>query len=194
MISAVVLAAGRAEKMSEEKLLQPLRGKPALQWVLESALASELREVICVVRNLESVRHKISLAAERLYWLPNYAADRGLSTSVIAGLWAIDPQSTGALFLVGNQPMIRDDLIDTLIERFRNSTALIVAPSCQGQPRNPVLFRRDLFPQLLRLTGDRSERVLLDEYRDKTAFVDWNDEAPFMDFDVREDNDKLKTP
>ena len=193
MISAVVLAAGRAERMGEEKLLLPLRGKPVLQWVLESALASQLREVICVVRNLEGVRRNISLAAERLYWLTNCAADRGQSTSVIAGLWAIDPQSAGALFLVGDQPMIRGDLIDTLIERFRNSAALIVAPRCQGQPRNPVLFRRDLFPQLLRLTGDRGGRMLLDEHRENTLFVDWNDEAPFLDLDVREDYEKLKT-
>jgi molybdenum cofactor cytidylyltransferase len=97
------------------------------------------------------------------------------------------------LFLVGNQPMIRGDLIDTLIERFRSSTALIVAPSCQGQPRNPVLFRRDLFPQLLRLTGDRGGRALLDEHREKTALVDWNDEAPFMDLDARNDYEKFKT-
>jgi len=31
MISAVVLAAGRAERMGEQKLLLPLRDKPVLQ-------------------------------------------------------------------------------------------------------------------------------------------------------------------
>ena len=104
MISAVVLAAGRAERMGEQKLLLPLRDKPVLQWVLESALESEVHEVICVVRDLEAVRRRISLAGDRLFWFVNYAADRGQSTSVVAGLWAIDPKSAGALFLVGDQP------------------------------------------------------------------------------------------
>src|SRR5688572_24483688 len=97
-ISAVVLAAGRAERMGEEKLLLPLGGKPVLQRVLESALASDVHEVICVVRDLAPIRRQISLSDDRLCWLVNYAADRGQSTSVIAGLWAIDPQSNGALF------------------------------------------------------------------------------------------------
>src|ERR671914_1596623 len=141
MISAVVLAAGKAQSSGEQKLLLPLRGKPVLQWVLESALASDLHEIICVVRDLEGVRRKISLVDERLYWLTNYAADRGQSTSVTAGLWAIDPKSEGALFLVGDQPMIRKELIDAVIERFDTSSTVIVAPIFQGQPRNPVLFR-----------------------------------------------------
>ena len=35
MISAVILAAGRAERMGEPKLFLPLGGKPVLQWVLD---------------------------------------------------------------------------------------------------------------------------------------------------------------
>jgi molybdenum cofactor cytidylyltransferase len=193
MISAVVLAAGRAERMGEQKLLLPLRGKPVLQWVLESALASDLHEIICVVRDLETVRQRISLVDERLYWLTNYGADRGQSTSVIAGLWAINPKSDGALFLVGDQPMIHSELMGAVIERFDTSAALIVAPIFQGQPRNPVLFRRALFPELLRLIGDRGGRSLIDTYREKAAFVEWHDEAPFMDIDVREDYEKLNS-
>jgi molybdenum cofactor cytidylyltransferase len=67
MISSIVLAAGRAENMGEQKLLLPLRGKPVLQWVLESALASDLHEIVCVVCDLRAVRRRISLADERLY-------------------------------------------------------------------------------------------------------------------------------
>jgi molybdenum cofactor cytidylyltransferase len=192
MISSVVLAARRAGGTGEQKLLLPSGGKPALQWVLESALASDLHEIICVVRDLKAVRRKISLVAERLYWLTNPAADRGQSTSVIAGVWAIDPKSDGALFLMGDQPMVGASLINSLLERFDNSTALIVAPSFQGQIRNPILFRRDLFPKLLQLTGDRDGRELVEEYRNKTALVEWNDAMSFKDTDVRDDYEKMK--
>ncbi len=192
MISAVVLAAGRAERMGEQKLLLPLNDKPVLQWVLESALSSSLQEVTCVVRDLKPVRQRITLAHDRLHWLVNYAADRGQSTSVIAGLWAIDPRSEGALFLVGDQPLVRKDLIDALIERFEQSSALIVAPSFKGQARNPVLFRRELFPELLKLTGDRGGRLLIEKYKSGTDLVEWHQEMPFMDIDVREDYERLK--
>ncbi len=183
MISSVVIAAGRSDKLSEQGLLLPLRGKPVLQWVLESALASDLHEIICVVRELEVARRKIYLRDERLYWLTNPAAEQGQSTSVTAGLWAIDPKSDGALFLAGDQPMIRSELINSLVERFENSNALIVAPSFRGQICNPFLFRRDLFPNLLRLTGDRTGRELLEKYRNKTALVEWNNEMSLMDYE-----------
>jgi molybdenum cofactor cytidylyltransferase len=191
MISAVVLAAGRAQRMGEQKLFLPLRGKPVLQWVLETALASDVHEVICVVRDLKSVRPGIRLVDERLFWLVNHAADRGQSTSVVAGLWATNPKSQGALFLVGDQPMVQRELTDSLIQRFKSSSALIIAPTFGGQPRNPVLFRRDLFPELLKLTGDRGGRVLLEKYVDKAELVEWHEEAPFIDIDVREDYERL---
>jgi molybdenum cofactor cytidylyltransferase len=169
-----------------------LQGKPVLQWVLENALASALHEIVCIVRDLQAVRRKISLVDERLYWLTNHAADQGQSTSVIAGLWAIDPKSVGALFLVGDEPMVQHELTDSLVERFKTTNALIVAPSFRGQTRNPVLFRRDLFPELLQLTGDQAGRGLIEKYRKKTALVEWNDEVSFMDMDVREDYEKMK--
>jgi molybdenum cofactor cytidylyltransferase len=192
MISAVVLAAGRSQRMGEQKLLLPVGGKAVLQRVLESALASELAEIVCVVRSFEPLRRYVSITDERLLWLINYAADRGQSTSVIAGLWAIHPDSEGAMFLVGDQPMIRSDLINALIKRFKTTDALIVGPSCRGITRNPVIFRREIFPEILKLTGDRGGRVLIERYRDKTALLEWPDELPFIDIDVPADYERLK--
>jgi molybdenum cofactor cytidylyltransferase len=192
MISAVVLAAGRSQRMGEQKLLLPLGGKPVLQRVLESALASDLAEIVCVVRDLKTVRRHVCLVNERLLWLVNYAADQGQSSSVIAGLWAIHPKSDGAMFLVGDQPMLRSELIDALIARFEQTDALIVAPSFHGITRNPVVFRRDIFPELLKLKGDRGGRSLIKKHRDKTAVVEWKDELPFIDLDVPADYERLK--
>jgi len=192
MISGVVLAAGRAQRLGEEKLLLPLRGKPVLQWVLESALASDLDEIVCVTRELASARRQLNLSDERLFWLTNYAADRGQSTSVISGLWATNPKSEGVMFLVGDQPLIRKELINSLIEKFRTGSAWIVAPSFNREPRNPVLFRRNLFPELLQLSGDRGGRVLIEKHKNKTALVEWKDEIPFLDIDVHEDYERLK--
>jgi molybdenum cofactor cytidylyltransferase len=178
--------------MGEQKLLLPFGGKPVLQRVLESALASDLAEIVCVVRDLEELRRHVTVRDERLFWLVNYAADRGQSSSVIAGLWAIHPKSDGAMFLVGDQPMIRRELIDALIERFERTDALIVAPGFRGVTRNPVVFRRALFPELLKLKGDRGGRGLIKKYRRMTEVVEWKDELPFMDLDVRADYERLK--
>ncbi|HEX6768402.1 MAG TPA: nucleotidyltransferase family protein [Candidatus Binatia bacterium] len=192
MISAVILATGRAERMGEPKLFMPLGGKPVLQWVLESALASDLDEVICVARELNSARRQIHIVDERLFWLLNYAADRGLSTSVIIGLWAANAASDGVMFLCGDQPLVRPELINALIEKFADTSAWIVAPSFKGEVRNPILFHRKLFPELLQLTGDRGGRPLLDKHKRKTALLEWPEEVSFLDVDVPKDYERLK--
>jgi len=192
MISGIVLAAGLARRMGQQKLLLPLKDKPVLQWILESALASKLDEVICVVRQLKEVSELIPLKSEKLRWTVNERAEEGLSTSIIAGLKALRPDGEAVLFLVGDQPMVKPELINSLIDLFRKSGARIVAPVFQGQTRNPVLFHRDLFPELLQLTGDKGGRGLIETYKSEAAFLEWRDESPFLDLDVWEDYEKLK--
>ncbi len=192
MISGIILAAGAAQRMGQQKLLLDLKGKPILQWVLEAALSSELDEVVCVVREANEIQKGISLKDDKLRWVTNEKASEGQNTSVIAGLKAINPQSEAALFIVGDQPLVKRDLIDGLIDLFRKTAALIVAPTFQGQTRNPVLFRKDLFPEFLKLTGDRGGRGLIEKYKDKTVFLEWKEEAPFLDVDRWEDYEKLK--
>lgn len=192
MISGIVLAAGSAGRMGQQKLLLNFRGKPVLQWVLEAVLSSTLDEVICVVRDVKEIEQKVAVKDDKLRWIVNDKAQEGQSTSVIAGLKAVRSHNEAALFLVGDQPLVRPELIDSLVDLFRRSASPIVAPTFQGQTRNPVLFHRDLFPELLKLTGDSGGRDLIRKFKDRVALLDWKDEAPFLDLDTWEDYETLK--
>jgi molybdenum cofactor cytidylyltransferase len=178
--------------MGKPKLFLPWRGKAVLQWVLESVLASAVNEVICVVRDLAAVRAHIPVIDERLSWLVNDEPEGGQSSSVIAGLWAIDARSDGALFVAGDQPLLNRALIDALIDRAKRVSAPVVAPSFQGEIRNPALFHRELFPELLKLKGDHGGRTVIKKYRDRVELVQWNEETTFIDIDDHKDYERLK--
>jgi molybdenum cofactor cytidylyltransferase len=190
MISGIVLAAGAAKRMRQQKLLLDFRGKPVLRWVLEAAVSSELDEIICVVRELKEAKQNSLLEHDKLRWIANEKAPEGQSTSVIAGLKAVSPKSEAALFLVGDQPLVNKDLINALIALFRKSAVLIAAPTFQGQTRNPVLFHRELFAELLGLTGDRGGKGLIQKHREKVALLEWQEDA-FLDIDVWKDYETL---
>jgi len=187
MISAVVLAAGNTEPAGQS-LFSLLQGKPLLQRVLENVLSSSIAEAICVVRNLAGVRANITIDDARLSWLVNYGIDSGQSSSVIAGLWAVRHQSEGALFLFGDRPMVRDDLINTVIDRFYRSPARIIAPSLQSQITYPVLFRRELFAELLNLRGDEGALACAERNKNLLEVVEWN-EAPSASVNVSIDGE-----
>jgi len=111
---------------------------------------------------------------------------------VICGLWASNPQSDGVMLLGSDQPLIGKDLIQALIERFEKSSAWIVAPSFTDQPHGPALFRRNLFPELLRLTGDDMGLCLLKKYAEDTAVVEWQDEDARLNREARKSSTHLK--
>jgi CTP:molybdopterin cytidylyltransferase MocA len=177
MISAVVLASASSSPSSEQDLFRPHENKPLLQWILESALASDLAEVICVIGNLTKARREIRLVDKRLFWYADAAGCHQNSSSIIAGLWACHPQSQGAMFLSGSPPLVRKELINALIERFKRSSASIFATTLAGRPRGPVLVRRALFPELLKLRDHDTEHSLLDAHKQQTALVEWYDDA-----------------
>ena len=192
MISAVVFAAGEGERLGQSKLFLPWRGKAVLQWVLENVLASAVNEVICVIRDLTAVRAHISVRDERLSWRVNDQPDRGQSSSIIAGLWTLDTRSEGALFVLGDQPMLNSALINALIERAKTVAAPIVAPTFKGKVRDPALFRRELFPELLKLKGDHGARSLIKKFAERVERVHWNEETSFMDIDDQKHGERLK--
>jgi molybdenum cofactor cytidylyltransferase len=192
MISAVVLAAGKAQRMGKPKLFSPWRGKAVLQWVLESVLATRINEVICVVGDLKAARAHTSLADERLCWLVYDQEHLGQSASIIAGLWAIDRRSTGALIVQGDRPTPDSALIDALIGRAEQVSARIIAPSLHGEVTSPLLFRREIFPELLKLKGDRGGRALIKKYPGQVEVLHWDERIGSAEIEKKKHPERLK--
>jgi molybdenum cofactor cytidylyltransferase len=176
MISVVVLAARRSRQPAEQNAPAPLTDKPVLQWILENVLVADVDEVICVADDLAAARREIKLTDRRLIWHLNTAARRGQSTAVITGLWASHPESDGVMFVAAEPPLVPKELINALLDRFVKSPASIITARTRDRPPNPILFRRDLYPELLELTGDDSGLSLLERHIEKTALVEWPEE------------------
>ena len=147
-----------------------------LQSILEGVLASNVDEVICITDDLAPVRRHIKLIDSRLFWHLNSAAFQGRSSSVIAGLWASHPRSDAVIFVACEPPVVGTALINSMIEKTKTSVAWIIVATLAGQPRGPLLFRRELFPEILELTGDDTGASLLEKHAQNTALVPWQEQ------------------
>ena len=99
-ITAIVLAAGRSERMGSNKLLADLVGKPLIRHGVEMLLESSVYDIIVVTGNEdEKVRTALHSLDVAFAHNPNFA--EGLSTSLKIGLNAVSLDADGALIFFG---------------------------------------------------------------------------------------------
>jgi len=180
-----VLAAGESRRMGQPKQLLPFEGEPLVRRVARRALASRLAEVIVVVGHVaEAVRQTLTGLDVRIVENPAYR--QGQSTSVIAGLEALAPQSDAAMFLMADQPFLDASLINRIIETYEETGGLILVPTYKGRRGSPVLFDRSLFDELHQITGDEGGRQVLRRHPQAIVCVPLDSERPLLDIDTPE--------
>src|SRR5215831_15388290 len=137
-IAAILLVAGRSSRMGRYKLLLPYKGQPIVNWVLAAACASQADPVVVILGH-EAERVEAALRAECRYLAipnPNYA--EGMSTSLRIGLAALPKDVDGAIILLGDQPLITAEIVNTMIAESAGEPAAIIAAGFQGRRGNPV--------------------------------------------------------
>lgn len=187
MISALILAAGISSRMGFPKLLLKLGEKTLLRRVVENALASRAGEVVVVLGHKPRL-----LRAELAPWpqikvVVNHDYREGMASSLRAGLEALDARAEAALILLADQPLVGAEVLDALMDEFRETGAPIVAPFYGGERGNPVLFARALFPELASVTGDEGGRGVIACHRAEVARVDIPTPSLGWDVDTWED-------
>jgi molybdenum cofactor cytidylyltransferase len=187
-VAAIILAAGEARRFGQPKLLMPWGAGTILQSVLRAALAAPV-EPVALVLGAHAEEIEASLGAEwaRLQIVHNPLWQTGQSSSVRAGLAALQPSPDAALFVMADQPNITPKLIGRLIAKWQRTGALIVAPAHRDQRSSPVLFDRTLFAELMAVTGDQGGRPVIAKHLDKLTTVEVADSGLLRDIDTPED-------
>ncbi len=190
-VSAVVLAAGASKRMGTAKQLLDVGGKTLLQIVLDNLWKSKVSEIIVVLgSSADEIRSQVLLDHVRV--VVNEAHEQGMGTSVRAGIAAVDSQSVAALVILADQPFVRPETFDLLIERYREGTARIVIPMFQGFRGNPVVIDRFLFPELLKLAGDVGCRAIFGNHPGEILKVPLDDVGVLLDVDTKADLERFR--
>lgn len=173
-VSAVVLAAGSARRMNDDKLLLELGGRPIVREVVEQAIAAAFGEVLVVVRAGNAPAVTTALASLPVRFVENERALEGMGTSIAAGARAVSPRARALVLLQGDQPFVGADMLLALIEAWDRARLEFVAARFGTLTTTPVLFDRALFAELAVLDGDRGARAVLGRHAGREIeFPEW---------------------
>lgn len=190
MIAGVVLAAGLSRRMGQAKLLMPVGGRAIVRYVVERVLAGGV-DSVWVVTGPDVEPIEAALAGIDVQIAVNPVPEEGQAGSVRAGIAALPASVDAALIALGDQPLLAPSIIPALLAARRTSPKLIVAPRYRDGHGNPVLFKREIFPELLRLTGDRGARPIIQKEPARVEWVDLDLPMP-PDVDTPDDYEKIR--
>ncbi len=131
------------------------------------------------------------LAGTRAVVVPNVTWERGIGTSIRAGVEAADEMGARAvLVMLCDQPFVDAALLSTLLTRFNADAVAGAACRYAGTLGVPALFGASLLPLLRALGDDERARNVLTRNAERIAVVD----APGAEFDVDIEDDVTRLP
>jgi len=189
LLTAIILASGFSKRFNKNKLVTKINGKPLVEIILQEVCHSNFDEVILIYRE-EEIK-KISLKYDVLTAY-NEKANLGMSEAVKLGVNLANDKSDGYMFFMGDQPLIKADIINELIDEFYKDKDKILVPKCQGKRCNPVTFPERYKKDLLNLEGDIGGRKIIDSTKDEIKYTIIKDKYFNMDIDTIEDEKEVK--
>lgn len=191
-VAAVILAAGRSTRMGERfKLIERIGGQTLVERAVDAAIDAGIDDIVVVTGNRAAdIAEALGERKVRYVHNPDYA--EGLSTSLKAGIGALDGTCAGALVMLADMPGVDGALVTALREAHGSNPSRIVVPVFGGKRGNPVLWGARYFPALMTLQGDIGARHLISEHADAVVELPATGEAIFDDVDTPEALDAVR--
>jgi molybdenum cofactor cytidylyltransferase len=181
LVVAVVPAAGRSTRFGAMKLLADVVGVPLLERTLASLLEAGIAHVVVVGREGEAFGGVRLLADARVTTIVNPDAERGMFSSIQAGLAAAGGDVV--LVLPADMPFVAAGTVADVAARAVEMQAVVV-PVHQGRRGHPIAIPRPLCDALLALEPTTTLKDGLAQLRGSMVLLDVTDAGVLRDVDV----------
>ncbi len=188
MIAAIILSAGESSRMGRPKALLPVGGKSFIEIIVSSLQETKVGKIIVVIgHHADEIWPKIVHLPVEVLVNVNYKQGQLSSLKVALQNLEAGERVDGALVHLVDHPFLSPILVNKMIEQFYESKKLIVVPRYRGRRGHPVLFSRQLFPELLETPVDQGAKAVVHAHREETLEIETEDEGVTVDIDTPED-------
>jgi molybdenum cofactor cytidylyltransferase len=186
----VILAAGVSNRMGRNKMLLELDGESILRRAVQRAVEAGLDPIVVVLGH-EADRARDELVGLRCEPVVNPDYARGVNVSLRAGIAAVPSRARAAVVVLADMPFVTAEMIATLVERYRQTSAPLVISDYGGVNAPPILYDRSLFEELGAMEGEGCGKQVVRKHRSEAQVVPWPVEA-LTDVDLPEDYERVR--
>ena len=184
--AALILSAGYSQRMGRFKPLLPLGDGSVVERVVALYRGCSVNHIL-VVTGHEAATLRAAMGGLAVQWVLNPAHDKGMFSSILAGLRAL-PEDCDAFFVHPvDIPLIRSQTIRQLLAAGGNQPESVIHPVFAGRRGHPPLIRADLRPQILQWSGRDGLRGFLQRHDANSVEIPVADEGVLLDLDTPED-------
>ena len=187
MISAIVLAAGKSERMGRPKALLPFRGRTFLGNILEAISHTSIEDTFVVLgHHRDEIERSVSLPS--VVFNPNY--EQGMVTSFQAGIRALSWDTSGAFLFLVDHPVVEAATIESMIMNLAPNR--IVLPTFEGRRGHPVLFSSEVLEEILALPPTAGANIVVRKNPARIVEAPVSTPGILVDIDTPEQFEKLR--
>jgi molybdenum cofactor cytidylyltransferase len=184
-VAAILLAAGESTRMGRLKQVLPWDGVPLVAWQAAQLRQAGAEDVIVVLGHAaEEIRPAVPPEA---HVAVNAAYKQGRATSLKCGAEATPDDAEAILILSVDQPRPAW-LSRRLIERWRETHALVVSPRFSRGFGHPLLLDGSLLPELRNVDeATLGLRAMIDRHLDRAESLPVANDALHVDLNTPSD-------
>lgn len=161
MLAAAILSAGESRRMGSPKALIPYRGHTFLEHLIEVTTHPRIgTRRIVLGAGAEAIREKLGLDPAIVAINENW--QQGQLSSIQTAVRSLPPGETEGLILCPvDHPLVSAELVARLIAEFDASGKLIVLPTFHGKRGHPLIFRANLYEEILAASPEVGARQVV---------------------------------
>lgn len=172
-IAVIVLAAGESSRMRQPKQLLPWGDTTLLGHAIKVAQDSVAQDVYVVLgAHAQTIQEQLDLS--HIKCILNNDWKKGLGTSIACAVQHLahaQKAYDGLLFMLGDQPLIDTQVLNTMIRTFSEGEKGMVATKYPQGNGTPVLFCKKYFGALMELNGDKGAKEIIANNDDVIALA-----------------------
>ena len=189
-IAAIVLAAGRSERMGTPKPLLAIKGSTFLATTVGNLKRAGLKEIIIVLGH-RAREIELYLPAD-VKFVVNDNYEKGQLSSLKRGLGLLSPDTEAFLMVLVDHPLVSVATYRAIIDLLEKGAPMVL-PKYRGKRGHPVGFNSKYVKELLNAPEDIGARFVIKENRDSVVELPVGDKNVVLNINTKEDLINLTT-